>query len=195
MLHWRYFYLWSNLIGTAIHFLFLWMCVSLCVSNLCAGACGGKKRAPYALNLELNVVMSSLTCMLGAKLRALERTASSLNHSTISQTKDIKILFLPPPNLNILGDQEKDKALLCLLIISGRKKIKNSSNKFSSQEVCDFFFGLFLVLLPSLQHQRWGPNPPWAFIVNPGSWKLSTSELDPQSQNPDVIEGQITTFI
>lgn len=76
----------------------------------------------------------------GAKLRSLETTASSLNHSTISQTKDIKILFLPPPNLNILGDQEKDKALLCLLMISGRKKIKNSSNKFSSQEVCDFFF-------------------------------------------------------
>lgn len=124
------------------------MCVSLCVNNLCAGACGGKKRAPYALNLELNVVMSSLTCMLGAKLRALERTASSLNHSTISQTKDIKILFLPPPNLNILGDQEKDKALPCSLMISGRKKIKNSSNKFSSQEVCDFFFWFIFGITP-----------------------------------------------
>lgn len=150
MLHWRYFYLWSNLIGTAIHFLFLLMCVSLCKQFVCRGL---RRQKGGALcpkpGVKCGYELSDMYA--GAKLRSLETTASSLNHSTISQTKDIKILFLPPPNLNILGDQEKHKALLCLLMISGRKKIKNSSNKFSSQEVCDFFFffSLFLVLLPS----------------------------------------------
>lgn len=115
------------------------MCVSLCKQFVCKGLQRQKWGALCPKpGVKCGYELSDMYA--GAKLRSLETTASSLNHSTISQTKDIKILFFPPPNLNILGDQEKDKALLCLLMISGRKKIKNSSNKFSPQEVCDFFF-------------------------------------------------------
>lgn len=53
------------------------MCVCVC-SCVCAHLCGDQKMALYVLELELQVVMSCLTWVLGTDLRSTVRAASAL---------------------------------------------------------------------------------------------------------------------
>lgn len=56
------------------------MCICVCLSvyHICS-ACGGQRRVWSPLELELQVVMNSLICVLRAELQPPAKTASTLN--------------------------------------------------------------------------------------------------------------------
>lgn len=56
------------------------MCIRVCLSvyHICS-ACGGQRRVWSPLELELQVVMNSLICVLRAELQPPAKTASTLN--------------------------------------------------------------------------------------------------------------------
>lgn len=56
----------------------MYMCVPMSVCHTCADTCGGRKRESDLSDLDLQVVVSCLTWMLGA-LGSLEE-ANLLNH-------------------------------------------------------------------------------------------------------------------